>query len=178
MIAIATLLELSANTKTAQTWQWLENECGLSGIKVAPMPHLSWQVSVDYNLDEVVKDLKLAAKSLQPFTVSGYGLGIFTREIPVLYYSLIKTEALIGVHQTLWNSVSGYAEGILEFYSPKTWIPHITLAYKDVTPDKLACGVAGLAFRSIALEIVINHFSVIYLDGTDFGMKFNVEFSG
>ena len=178
MIAIATLLELSANTKTAQTWQWLEHECGLSGIKVAPMPHLSWQVSADYNLDEVVKELKHKANNLQPFTVRGYGLGIFTREVPVLYYSLIKTEALIRVHQALWDYLSGFAEGVLTFYSPNTWIPHITLAYKDVTPDKLACGVAGLAFRSIVLEIVINHFSVIYLDGTDFGMKYKVNFSG
>ncbi len=178
MIAIATLLEFSANSKTERTWQRLERECGLSGIKIAPMPHLSWQVAEDYDLEKINSVLKDVAEKIPPFFVQGIGLGIFTKEIPVLYYALMKTKALIEIHQRLWEGVSECADGLQQVYSPDTWIPHITLAYKDVIPDKLACAVMDLAFQPLHLEIVVDHFAAIYLDGTDFGMKFNVAFNG
>jgi len=176
MIAIATLLELSANTKTSQTWQWLESECGLSGIKIAPMPHLSWQVAEEYDLESIIPELERYAKTLRPFTVKGVGLGIFTRDIPVLYYSLTKTGAMIRIHKELWNLATNCVEGLFPVYSPDSWIPHVTLAYKDVTPEKLACGVMELAFRPMTLDILINHFAVIYIDGSDFGMKHRIAF--
>jgi len=176
MIAIATLLELSANTRTSQTWQWLESECGLSGIKIAPMPHLSWQVAEEYDLERILPDLERFAKTLRPFAVNSVGLGIFTRNSPVLYYSLTKTSTLIRIHKELWNLATNFAEGLFGVYSPDSWIPHVTLAYKDVTPEKLACGVMELAFRPITLDIWINHFAVIYIEGTDFGMKHRIAF--
>jgi len=176
MIAIATLLELSANKKTSQTWRWLENECGLSGIKIAPMPHLSWQVAEEYDLDCLVPRLEGYVKTLRSFTAGGFGLGIFTRDVPVLYYSIAKTNTLIQIHKMLWQISSSCANKLFDVYSPDEWIPHITLAYKDVTPEKLACGVMELAFQPMVFEVLVNHLALIYINSTEFGVKQRFEF--
>jgi hypothetical protein len=56
MHGIVTLLDEINTINVQSLWQKLETECGLSGIKVTPIPHFSWQVAEDYEL-----------QSLEPF---------------------------------------------------------------------------------------------------------------
>jgi 2'-5' RNA ligase len=47
------------------------------------------------------------------------------------------------------------------YYSPGQWIPHITLAYNDVTPANLDCVMQSLAFQTFNWEIQINNLILV-----------------
>jgi hypothetical protein len=53
MYAIATLLDPSSDSQIRDLWQLLGTDCGLAGIKTAPLPHFSWQGAENYSVGEV-----------------------------------------------------------------------------------------------------------------------------
>ncbi len=179
MIAIASLLDVHANRQIEEIWDWLEANCGLSEIKLSPLPHFSWQTAEGYDIDQMEAGLQNLASQIHPFTVRTAGIGIFTGEIPVFYLALVKTTQLLNLHQMIWERITPFARTINELYGPEYWIPHISLAYRDITPAKLSCALEGLIYSPLGIDIVVDNLSVIYqvggLDGVksrfDFGLK-------
>ncbi len=179
MIAIASLLDIHANRQVEEIWDWLEANCGLSEIKLTPLPHFSWQTAETYDIEPLEAALQGLTSRITPFTVRTAGIGVFTGEIPVFYLSLVKTSQLLSLHQMIWEHVSPFGRTINDLYAPEYWIPHISLAYRDITPAKLACALEGLIYSPLDIEILVDNLSVIYqvggLDGVrsrfDFRMK-------
>jgi 2'-5' RNA ligase len=48
-----------------------------------------------------------------------------------------------------------------QVFSPDIWIPHITLAFKDLTPEKLACSMDKFIGRDFDWDIQIDNFAVV-----------------
>ncbi len=179
MIAIASLLDVHANRQVEEIWDWLEANCGLSEIKLSPLPHFSWQTAEGYNIDQMEAALQELTITITPFTVRTAGIGIFTGEIPVFYLALVKNSQLLNLHKTIWDRITPFSRKVNDLYDPEYWIPHISLAYRDITPAKLSCALEGLIYSPLEMEIIVDNLSVIYqvggLDGVksrfDFGMK-------
>ncbi len=176
MIAIASLLDVHANRQVEEIWDWLEATCGLSEIKLTPLPHFSYQTAESFDIDPLEAALQDLAFGIAPFTVRTAGIGVFTGEIPVFYLSLVKTARLLTLHQMVWERVSPFGRTINELYAPEYWIPHISLAYRDITPTKLACALEGLIYSPLDIEIVVDNLSVIYQVGGLDGVRSRFDF--
>lgn len=176
MIAIASLLDMHANQQIEGIWDWLEENCGLSEIKLTPLPHFSWQTAEVYDIGLLEAALQELAASLSPFSVRTAGIGIFTGEIPVLYLALVKNKQLLALHEMIWKRILPYSQGINEFYAPKYWMPHISLAYGDVTPGKLACALEGMLHTPLVIDVAVDNLSVIYHIGGFDGVKSRFDF--
>jgi hypothetical protein len=48
MHGLVSLLDSNHFGMVEEFWLRLEKECGLSGVKVTPYPHFSWQIAQDY----------------------------------------------------------------------------------------------------------------------------------
>jgi len=48
------------------------------------------------------------------------------------------------------------------YYAPENWMPHISLAYTDVTRQNLPCLMDKLAFRPVYWQVEIDNISFIY----------------
>ena len=179
MHGIVTLLD-EVNTINVQSlWQKLENECGLSGIKVTPIPHFSWQVAEDYELQSLEPFLRKIAQDTQPFTVHTTGLGLFTGDRPVVFIPLVKDAQMLRFHEMMWEQAKTSAHGINQLYSPASWIPHITLAHGDVDPHKLTCAMENIAFQTFDWEIIVDNLALIGQDEDDTGREvLRVRFKG
>ena len=147
MNGIASLLDPSANSGVENIWQDLELKCGLHGIRITPFPHFTWQVTEGYELPRLENILQEISRNVQPFNIRTDGLGVFTGEKPVIYISIFKDELLMKLHSMLWEQTRGLATNPDQLYSPPQWIPHITLAYNDLTEEN-----AGCAFQSAGLQ--------------------------
>ena len=77
MYGVASLLNPTATRQTQEIWEWLEEYCGLAGIRLTPLPHFSWQVAAEYNLEKTEEILSNLAGLTFPFTVRATGIGIF-----------------------------------------------------------------------------------------------------
>ena len=176
MYAIATLLDPNSDAQTRDFWQLLEKDCGLAGIKTAPLPHFSWQGADNYPVSEVEQILIKTTGQLAPFIVRTAGLGLFTGVVPVLYLALVKTEVLMKVHRSLWEMVGPLATGLNYRYSPDLWMPHITIAYQDLDAEKLACAVKNLIFRPLELEIHVDQLALLYQIDEETGVRSKYPF--
>jgi 2'-5' RNA ligase len=179
MHGIVSLLNSPAYEQVEAIWQELEDVCGLSGIRMTPLAHFSWQVAEKYEFEQTHEILKRISDTTCPFPVSASGLGIFTGQAPVLYIPLAKDENLLRFHASLWEETHSVVDGPSEFYSPRLWIPHITLAYGDVDAGKLTCALQLLAFKSFDLSILVDNLALVYQsDGEEGYLKYRYDFRG
>ena len=161
MNGIASLLDQPATSRVEHLWQELEARCGLVGVKAAPFPHFSWQVTDNYDLPRLEIAMRALAMHTQPFSIHTTGLGLFTGENPIVYISIVKDEPLMHFHAMLWEKMDGLAIRPALYYTPGQWVPHITLAYNDVTSANLDCVMQSLAFQSFNWEIQINNLILV-----------------
>lgn len=143
-------------------WQTLESEAGLHGIRVTPYPHFSWQIAEDYDLERLQPIVERIASQTRPFAVRTSGIGLFSGEQPVIYIALVKTLELMRFHSMVWDSILGTSSAASPYYSPGNWVPHISLAYGDVTIENIGKTMKNLAFQSYAWEMQIDNFAYIY----------------
>jgi 2'-5' RNA ligase len=176
MIAIASLLNMQANHQVQQMWDLLDASCGLSEMKLTPLPHFTWQSAENYTLELAEPVLQKITARFTPFVVLTAGIGIFTGPTPVLYLALIKTQVMINIHQVLWDELVPSGNLVNEYYSPSRWVPHITLAIRDITPQNLACALEGMLYYPFEMEVVVDNLAVIYQVNNIDGVKVKFNF--
>ncbi len=162
MHGLVSLLPEPYYTQVEEIWQMLENECNLTGIKVTPFPHFSWLIASDFDWGALERTLKEIAHKTRPFTVNTGGIGVFSGISPVIFIPVIRTQALNKLHQRIWDAIQPLGEEISSYYAPQNWIPHISLAYMDVTEENISCAMQKLAFKSYNWEIKVDNISFIY----------------
>lgn len=175
MFAIASLLDPDSDRYIRSLWDMLEKECGLSGIKLRPLPHFSWHIAEQYDIKVLEGYLAAFAKTQKSFWVRAAGLGIFTGLEPVLFLSLVKDITLMEIHQRIWENVSELSNRISIYYSPPYWIPHVTLANLDLSDTKLECAVRQLAFRDLDFQIRASEIALLYNIEDQAGIVYKFE---
>ena len=161
MHGLVSLLPEPYYARVKNIWQELESLFGLKGIQTTPYPHFSWQIGEEYAtqlLDEAAQDV---SKITPPLQITTTGLGIFTGPNPVIYIPVVKTPALAEAHFCIWQRFQKIGEGINPYYSPDLWMPHISLAYEDVTAQNIGEVMRWLAFQDFSWEMTIDNISYI-----------------
>lgn len=159
--AVVSLLDKHTSRQVEACWDMLEHTCGLKGIRVTPYPHISWQVARQHEKQPLFYALARRAASSTPFVLRCSGLGIFSGPEPVLYLNVVKNEFLLNYHHGVWEETGQYARGLSPNYHPNAWIPHITLAYRDITADNIGCALKQLAFSDFDWQIRIDNLAVV-----------------
>jgi 2'-5' RNA ligase len=159
MRGLISLLDPVHYRKVEALWEELEEHCCLSGVKITPLPHFSWQIATGYPEPETERIVTAIAGQSQPFKVHTGGLGIFSGPSPVVFLALVKSPQLEELHTKLWQQCSGSAQRLSPFYSPHRWMPHITLIFEETDMQSAKCGLELLAFRQFDWEIEINNIS-------------------
>jgi hypothetical protein len=161
MHGIVSLLDEPNYSKVEQLWKELELECGLKGIKVTPIPHFSWQVALDYDLNLLRPVLQEIAATARPFMARTAGVGMFSGPKPVVFINVVKTDEMLSFHKLVWERTRHSALDISPLYAPQSWIPHITLAHNDMIWPSVACAIQKLVYRPFNWEILVSSISVI-----------------
>ena len=172
MHGIVSILDPPHYEKVEQIWSQLETNCGLKGVKVTAIPHFSWQVTLDYDFDALKPAMAKLASELSPFTVRTTGLGIFTGKTDiVLYINLVKDEALLRLHQTIWHAALPYTTRPIPYYAPENWMPHITIGHGDVDEDRLACATRLLGREDFNWQIPIDNLLLVFQPEGETGVE-------
>ncbi len=177
MHGLVSLLDKRHYALVEELWFELRDECGVQGRYVTPLPHFSWQIAEDYDWAALESALQEVAAQAQPFTVHTTGLALFTGSKPVVYIPVVRTRQLSEFHEMIWNQLAPICKESSPYYSPPFWMPHISLTYQDVDPEKLRCLMDKLAFRIFNWSIEIDNLTLIYEpEGTIGGIKYQFDF--
>lgn len=160
MHGVIALLDGDHTARVEGLWRNVEASCGLKEIWQTPFPHFSWHIAEDYDLPGLSARLEELAVQIPPFTVRTAGLSLFTREIPVVYVPLVPSVELLDLHRRIWEATKRFALDLCPLYTPGEWVPHITLANKDVSEESLACVFSLLGTRAFDWAIRIERFAI------------------
>lgn len=178
MHGLASLLPQPYYAQVEALWQEMEEQHGLTGIRVTPYPHFSWQIAQDYDPEKLERSLQRIADRTPPFTVRTTGLGLFSGLHPVLFIPVIKDAGLVRLHEIIWQELQDAAQGLSPYYSPSAWVPHISLAYEDLTPTNIGPILQSLLPRPFNWEMTIDNLAFIYEPDGEIGEVKLVKLAG
>lgn len=161
MYGLASLLPEPYYTQVERIWDELENCCKLTAIRETPYPHFSWHIAQSYQMEQLQIIVRQLSKQIAPFQIRTAGLGIFGGATPVIYIAVVKDEQLIVLHRRIWNQLIEIAGNPSPYYHPDHWMPHITLAYEDVTSQNIGAVMQMLAFERYDWEMWIDNLTMI-----------------
>ena len=167
---IISLLDIENDKNSRFLWNRATEVVGKCGMKIPIYPHFSWQVAVNYQIENVIRDLKKIAESTHCFNIQISGFGIFPGIQPVLYLTLARNPILNELHRRIWDSCSEFGLELSPFYSSTRWIPHMTIALGQITSFDIASIVEEIAGETWEYEIGINNLSIAYQIGNEAGV--------
>ena len=166
MQGIASLLDDVSAMAVRALWAELERERLLrEAARIVPFPHVSYHLAEDYDLARIGEVMRRVAERTAPFTTRITGLGAFTAVEPVLYLAIERTLELDALHAALWRELAddpGAAREPSPLYASASWIPHVTLAQRDLTPEALESLLATWSTRDFRREIFVNDLTLLY----------------
>ena len=175
MHGLVSLLPQPYFAQVKALWDELEQDFGLTGIRVTPYPHFSWLIAEDFDWEKLETTLQQVAAETPLFVAHTTGLALFTGERPVIYIPVVKTPQLAELHTEIWTRTAPASFGRSAYYAPEAWMPHVSLAYEDVSPDNVGRVMERLAFRSFNWEIGVESIALIYEPTGEIGsLKFKV----
>jgi len=159
--ALVAMLDDAHTARVKEIWSRLDVGCGLQAIYATPYPHFSFHIAERYDLDQIDADIKRIVGSIPPFKVRTTGMSVFTGPSPVVFVPVVASQELLSIHQLLWEQTTRSAERLSLLYSPGRWVPHITLANKDVRGENISCVTEQLSEDAFDWEIEINQFCLV-----------------
>lgn len=165
MYAIVSFLDKKYNQKVQEIWSMLEAELNVKSDYIDPIPHFSYSVAEKYDLD-YLKDIlaKFVEKSGKFKIRTNNSLGIFVAPKIVVYIPLIRNLKISYFHRKLWKEINKNAEGVVQYYHPERWSPHITLAANGLTQQNLPEAIKLLSQYDFDWEFSVNTISIICED--------------
>jgi len=179
MHGLVSLLPEPHYRQVQSIWDKLAAEHDLQGIRVTPYPHFSWQIASEYDFNRLEVLVGEIAQRTHPLQVRTAGLGLFSGPRPMVYVPIVKDLPLIELHAAIWQGIQLAAGGLSPYYAPPAWMPHISLAYKDISPDNIGPLMQTLAFQSFVWEMTIDNIALIYEpEGQVGALKFQIQLTG
>jgi 2'-5' RNA ligase len=179
MHGLVSLLPEPFYSQVEGLWHELKDEHGLRGIHVTPLPHFSWQIAEDYDFDQLRELMLTVCQETAQFMVRTAGLALFSGVRPVIYIPVVKDEHLLNLHVKIWERSQPAAKELSPYYNPSFWMPHISLAYQDVSIQNIGPVMEKFAFRTFNWQMQIDNISLIFEpDGEIGALKFRLPLTG
>ncbi len=156
-------------------WQTMERNLGVPAGYPGAIPHLTFHIGnhdIDAGADRIVEAV---ARRTPPLAISTSGLGIFGGSPPVLYLATARTPTVAALAHDLATALddAGFPSSD-PYFAPEKWIPHITIAHRNLAGVELAPLLAWLVAQPLAWEISLRSLSIAR--ETEFGAEILATF--
>jgi 2'-5' RNA ligase len=168
MLAITSVLNPQSAERINRIIKSLETEFGLDDVQATPDPHLTYQLAGVRKLSALNQVLREVARHTMPFPAFTTGLGLFPGPNPVIYIPVLRSEALNRLHQRIIEATRPLCLRTDKFSGPDCWLPHISLALHDTTPEMLGPVLQYLNHQTFNLKLAINNITIMRQEGDKF----------
>lgn len=170
MIAVTSLLDQSHSDRVTELTELLDQKFGLNEVKMTPYPHLTLLTAEIPDKEELQQYLEQTALETESFSIRTTGLGVFPGEKPVIYIPVLRTAPLNQLHMRLHRDISEMSSEMGIYYNPNMWLPHISLALGDTSPEVLGPVLTFLFSYNFNWEIKIDNLTILQKCG-DYYLK-------
>lgn len=143
-------------------WMLFETEYGSKGVQSFDFPNITFQAGPCRDVSLLKENLGALAHQLQPFEVVIDGLGYFESPSKVVFLKVRPTADLRRSHQAVSEWLEKHFGSLYHNYLPGAWIPHVTVAMKDLTDEAFTRAMHQLRqyhphYRQILANINLVH---------------------
>jgi 2'-5' RNA ligase len=176
MLAITSLLPSPASDHINTLIKSLEKEFGLTDVQATPEPHLTYQIVEPADLEILKEALHEIARTTKPFIAHTTGLGMFPGDNPVIHIPVLRSDDLNLLHHRVLEAAAPLCSRTDKFSAPDLWLPHVSLALHDTTPELLGPVLQFLNNQTFNLELAINNLTILRPEGDMFVREVVFEF--
>ena len=180
MLAITSLLNPQNARRIKGIIKDLEAKFGLDDVQATPAPHLTYLLAnvPKTKLADLKAALRQVAATTPPFPAYTTGLGVFPGENPVIYVPVLRSNDLNQLHQRVLDVTTPQCRGTDRYNQPARWLPHLSLALHDTTPDLLGPVLRHLNQETYNLRLNINNLAILEQEREFFVCKEKFELTG
>lgn len=132
-IGIVSNLEDEPYQLVKRYWNHFERKFDSVAIQAYSHPHFTFQFALTHNIKELKKTFEEVTLKIKPFPIEVDGVRRFDEN--AIYLKVEKTTGLLKIHQLIHGFLKERCNGLLEYYTPELWVPHVTLAMEDLTKN-------------------------------------------
>ena len=165
MLAITSLLSAPHVLHINGIIKRLEEKFGLDDVQATLDPHLTYQLAGVRKLSALKQVLADVADTTPPFVAFTTGLGVFPGAQPVIYIPVLRSDALNALHRRILAVTAPLCLRTDKFSGPDCWLPHISLALHDTTPDLLGPVLRYLNHETYNLQLTIDNIAILRQEG-------------
>ncbi len=138
MYGIVTLVEGALGESIKGLWEGLASRYGADAVAGFNMPHFSYHIADDYDLERAKALLDRVASETPAFDLQMAGLGVIVHPQSLVFINLVRSAALSAVHAALWDEATDAGTGVIMYCETDSWLPHVTLGEKPVLIEHVA----------------------------------------
>ncbi|MDQ2793096.1 MAG: 2'-5' RNA ligase family protein [Bacteroidota bacterium] len=165
MLALTSLLTDPEAERINGIIKSLETKFGLNDVQATLDPHITYQLAGVEHLGALKAVLNAVAVATPPFKVHATGLGVFPGPRPVIYIPVLRSDALNDLHHRVLATIAPLCFETDRFSAPDLWLPHISLALHDTTPELLGRVLMYLNEETYNLTLTIDNLAILRQEG-------------
>jgi 2'-5' RNA ligase len=160
-LGVVSILEGEAYVETKRMWRFFERKYDSKAIQNFPHPHISFQGGVSEDLRTIDSKLQNLSHEISPFTVTIGGVDTFEKPERVIFLSVKRTRILQSIHKKTDDLMQEHCSWTFRYYTPQNWIPHVTLAQRDITPTNFWYAKKYLENQRFKYELTIHNICLV-----------------
>ena len=168
MLAITSMLHPRNAKRVNKIILELEAKFGLKAVQATPAPHFTFMLAGIRRIETLRQVLAEVAATTPPFPAYTTGIGIFPGPRPVIYIPVLRSFDLNHLHQRVLDVTQPLCKGTDRFNAPMRWLPHLSLALHDTTPETLGPVLHFLNESTYNMRLNINNLGIMQKKGSQF----------
>ncbi|AMJ66447.1 2'-5' RNA ligase family protein [Hymenobacter sp. PAMC 26628] len=178
MLAITSMLHPRNAQRVNKIITELEAKFGLKAVQATPAPHFTFMLAGVRSIGTLHHSLVEVAATTPPFSAYTTGIGIFPGPKPVIYIPVLRSFDLNHLHQRVLDVTQPLCKGTDRFNAPSRWLPHLSLALHDTTPETLGPVLHFLNESTYNMRLNINNIGIMQKKGSHYKCVEQIELTG
>lgn len=161
VFAVVSLLRGEAREAVMAMWELLERRFGLRAAQEASHPHITYIIGAGGDEATLARCVRVAAAATPPAPLTLDGCGVFPGAAPVLFLRVVHGAALAQVYDHALEAARCAATELWPNYERRRWVPHVTLALRDLRPETIPAALDALRERPLRLRTTLENLCVV-----------------
>jgi 2'-5' RNA ligase len=169
-LSIVSYLDDAATEQIRQFQQAMSDVTGSTASLDSWLPHITLGNGIDatqLELEDVIDEITQASRSVASFSmdISGFGsldsrpIGVGEASTPyVIFANVVVSQELLELTSRIDEVTSGRS---LWYRMSRPYLPHVTLAFRDLTEAGYRNGLDYLSDKNIQLSSTIDHIALV-----------------
>jgi 2'-5' RNA ligase len=161
MPGVIAVLDDVHSARVEALWDEMERRFAVPKGYPGALPHITFHLGshdVDAGAEAVVE--RVAART-RPLTITTAGLGVFGGSSPVVYLAVARSPEVAALAGDLGAEMeAGGFPSTDPYFAPDKWIPHITIAHRNLAGIALGPVLAWLVEQPLAWEVPLRSLSI------------------